>query len=198
LVSGREVGTKRLMLSGGTLLAALATLVIACVAQGEAAASSGDTAALGSARKDANGRFLNPSGDIPFASPLVTWPFFFRRAAAMIASRTGIPAVVANDGAFLRGNAGHSVPVVTWVGHATLLVQMDHATFLTDPIWSDRASPVSFGGPRRMVPPGIALDALPPIDFVLVSHNHYDHLDVDTLGELARRNPAARFVVPLE
>src|SRR5690606_19852817 len=86
---------------------------------------------------------------------------------------------------------------VTWIGHATLLVQMDHVTFLTDPIWSDTASPVSFAGPRRFVPPGLALDALPRIDFVVVSHNHYDHLDLPTLTALAARDPATRFFVPL-
>jgi N-acyl-phosphatidylethanolamine-hydrolysing phospholipase D len=74
---------------------------------------------------------------------------------------------------------------------------MDHVTFLTDPIWSDTASPVSFAGPRRFVPPGVALDALPPIDFVVVSHAHYDHLDVPTLAALAARRPETRFFVPL-
>ncbi|GAG08855.1 unnamed protein product, partial [marine sediment metagenome] len=76
----------------------------------------------------------------------------------------------------MRENAKHSVSTVTWVGHATLLVQMDHVTFLTDPIWSNKPSPISFIGPRRFVPPGIALEDLPPVDFVVVSHNHYDHL----------------------
>jgi N-acyl-phosphatidylethanolamine-hydrolysing phospholipase D len=149
------------------------------------------------ARRDANGRFLNLAGPIDTAGPLITLPFFLRRAAAMLEGRIGFPALLFNDGAFLRENAGHSVPTVTWVGHATLLVQMDHATFLTDPIWSERASPVGFAGPKRFQPPGLALDALPPIDFVLVSHNHYDHLDVDTLRALARRDPRTRFVVPL-
>jgi N-acyl-phosphatidylethanolamine-hydrolysing phospholipase D len=150
------------------------------------------------ARRDGSGRFLNLAGPLPTASPLTTFPFFLRRAAAMIAGRTGLPPILVNDGAFLRENAGHSVPTVTWIGHATLLVQMDHVTFLTDPIWSERASPVDFAGPERLQPPGVALDALPPIDFVLVSHNHYDHLDEETLGELARRNPQTRFIVPLE
>jgi N-acyl-phosphatidylethanolamine-hydrolysing phospholipase D len=74
---------------------------------------------------------------------------------------------------------------------------MGHLTFLTDPTWSKTASPVRFAGPRRFVEPGIALDALPPIDFVLISHNHYDHLDTGTLREIARRHPEARFFVPL-
>jgi N-acyl-phosphatidylethanolamine-hydrolysing phospholipase D len=155
-------------------------------------------AAFPRARRDSNKRFLNLAGPIPTAGALVTLPFFFRRAVAMFEGRSGIPESVANDGAFLRANAMHSTPTVTWVGHATVLVQMDHATFLTDPIWSESASPVDFTGPKRFQPPGLAMGALPPIDFVLVSHNHYDHLDADTLGELARRNPHARFVVPLD
>jgi L-ascorbate metabolism protein UlaG (beta-lactamase superfamily) len=73
---------------------------------------------------------------------------------------------------------------VTWVGHATLLVQVDGLNVLTDPIWSERASPVSFAGPKRVRPPGVRFEDLPPIDVVLVSHNHYDHLDVATLVRL--------------
>jgi L-ascorbate metabolism protein UlaG (beta-lactamase superfamily) len=70
---------------------------------------------------------------------------------------------------------------VTMVGHATLLIQAAGLNVLTDPVWSDRTSPVSFAGPRRVTPPGIAFSDLPPIDVVLLSHNHYDHLDVRTL-----------------
>lgn len=73
---------------------------------------------------------------------------------------------------------------VTMVGHATLLVQSAGLNVLTDPVWSDRASPLRFAGPRRAVPPGIAFSDLPPIDVVLLSHSHYDHLDVTTLRRL--------------
>ena len=71
------------------------------------------------------------------------------------------------------------------VGHATFLIQMDGINILTDPIWSERCSPVSWAGPRRYRAPGILFDDLPPIDAVLVSHNHYDHLDLPTLERLA-------------
>ncbi len=125
----------------------------------------------------------------------VAVPFFLRRAAGFFRDRPGAPPRVANDGVFLRENARHSTPTVTWIGHATVLVQMDHVTFLTDPTWSSTASPVPFLGPRRFVTPPLPLAALPPIDFVLVSHNHYDHLDVPTLRALA--TTGTRFFVPL-
>lgn len=162
------------------------------------ASAEPDASALGPAPRTADGRFANPVGPLSHGSLLtVRLPFFLRRAAGSFSERPGAPGAVANDGAFLRENARHSTPTVTWIGHATLLVQMDHVTFLTDPIWSDTASPVSFAGPRRFVPPGVALDALPPIDFVVVSHAHYDHLDVPTLAALAARRPETRFFVPI-
>jgi L-ascorbate metabolism protein UlaG (beta-lactamase superfamily) len=77
--------------------------------------------------------------------------------------------------------------IVTPVGHATFLVQMDGLNILTDPIWSDRCSPVSWAGPKRHRSPGIRFEELPPIDALLVSHNHYDHLDLPTLRRLAKR-----------
>jgi L-ascorbate metabolism protein UlaG (beta-lactamase superfamily) len=73
---------------------------------------------------------------------------------------------------------------VTMVGHATLLLQVAGLNMLTDPLWSNRASPFSFAGPKRVNAPGILLDDLPPIDLVLLSHNHYDHLDGVTLARL--------------
>jgi L-ascorbate metabolism protein UlaG (beta-lactamase superfamily) len=79
---------------------------------------------------------------------------------------------------------------VTFVNHATMLLQMDGLNILTDPIWSERAAPFGLVGPRRHRPAGIRFEDLPPIDAVLVSHNHYDHLDVATLGRLQR--PPAR------
>jgi N-acyl-phosphatidylethanolamine-hydrolysing phospholipase D len=85
----------------------------------------------------------------------------------------------------------------TWVGHSTLLLQVGALNVLVDPVWSDRASPFPFAGPKRWVPPGVALDALPPLDVVLLSHNHYDHFDVPTIRRLAALHPAARWHVPL-
>ncbi len=152
---------------------------------------------LGPALRDAEGRFTNPGGDSSHGNFGVRFPFFLRRIGGTFRARPGAPIRIDNDGAFLRANAKRSVATVTWVGHATLLVQMNQLTFLTDPIWSDKPSPISFMGPRRFVPPGIALEDLPPIDFVVISHNHYDHLDLPTLRALAERRPETRFVVPL-
>lgn len=87
--------------------------------------------------------------------------------------------------------------VLTWVGHATFLIQIGGQNVLTDPMWSDRASPVGFAGPRRLVPPGIPFNALPPIDIVLLSHNHYDHLDDRTVRRLVSQHPGARWLTPL-
>ena len=85
---------------------------------------------------------------------------------------------------------------VTPIGHATFLVQMDGLNILIDPIWSERCSPVSWAGPRRHKEPGIRFEDLPPIDIVLISHNHYDHLDLPTLERLARRG-TLRVLAPL-
>src|SRR5262245_50723217 len=74
----------------------------------------------------------------------------------------------------------------TWLGHSTVLVEIDGKRVLTDPVWGDRASPMRFAGPKRFQPVPIALSALPPIDVVTISHDHYDHLDYPTLLELAR------------
>src|SRR5688572_7874197 len=77
---------------------------------------------------------------------------------------------------------------VTWIGHSTVLVQTQGLNILTDPIWSERASPFAFAGPRRVRAPGVRFEDLPPIDLVLVSHNHYDHLDLPTLRRLWQRD----------
>ncbi|MDH3213674.1 MAG: MBL fold metallo-hydrolase [Myxococcales bacterium] len=149
------------------------------------------------APRDAEGRFENLAGPIERAGFGVTAPFGLRRIWGSLTGRDGAPEVVPNDGAFLRRNARHSVPTVTWVGHATLLIQMGGLTFLTDPTWSKTASPVAWFGPRRFVEPGLALEALPPIDFVVISHNHFDHLDLRTLERLARRGDGTHFLVPV-
>ena len=77
---------------------------------------------------------------------------------------------------------------VTFIGHSTVLIQTEGLNLLTDPVWSQRASPFNWYGPRRVAEPGIPLETLPPIDLILISHNHYDHLDLTTLQKLWKRH----------
>jgi L-ascorbate metabolism protein UlaG (beta-lactamase superfamily) len=85
----------------------------------------------------------------------------------------------------------------TFINHATFLVQTPELTILTDPVFSERVSPVSFAGPKRVRDPGVAFDKLPPVDVVIVSHAHYDHMDLPTLLNLdAKFHPL--FIVPLK
>ncbi len=92
-------------------------------------------------------------------------------------------------------------PAITWIGHASMLVQAGGLNVHTDPVLSERASPFSFLGPKRAQPPGVALADLPLIDVVLISHNHYDHLDKASVLDIAARSTAAGsptlFLVPL-
>src|SRR5580704_14845491 len=76
----------------------------------------------------------------------------------------------------------------TWLGHSTVLIEIDGLRVLTDPVWGPRASPSSLAGPKRFQPVPVDLRALPPLDLVIVSHDHYDHLDYPTIRELAKRH----------
>ena len=105
---------------------------------------------------------------------------------------------------FVRTDPAFTIPrgdpeqlTLTWVGHTSFLIQIAGLNVLTDPIWSQRASPVQFVGPRRWVPPAIEFDRLPPIDVVMISHDHYDHLDTNTISRLVERYPAVVWHVPL-
>ena len=90
-----------------------------------------------------------------------------------------------------------AVPVAaTWLGHATALVEVDGYRVLTDPVWSERCSPLQTVGPRRLHPPPVPLEALPALDAVVISHDHHDHLDMRTIRMLARTQ-RAMFVTPL-
>jgi N-acyl-phosphatidylethanolamine-hydrolysing phospholipase D len=127
------------------------------------------------------------------------WTVQVFRARRMWASLVGKPAPpafprVANDGRALKEN--RQGPTVTWIGHATLLLQLHGVNVLTDPQFSDRASPVGFAGPRRLSPPGVAFEDLPPIHAVVISHDHYDHLDRASVRRLAATH-RPRFLVPL-
>ena len=140
----------------------LAILLLAAVALSWARPADAGDAPFGGAPRNADGQFTNLDGEIGHGSLALRFPFMLRRLGTYFRSGEGAPARVHNDGRFLRENASHSVPTVTWVGHATLLVQMEHVTFLTDPTWGGRPSPVPLIGPGRYVDPGLAMEDLPP------------------------------------
>jgi L-ascorbate metabolism protein UlaG (beta-lactamase superfamily) len=95
-----------------------------------------------------------------------------------------VPITPSRPPARVDGNA----MLVTWIGHSTVLIQTQGLNILTDPVWAERASPINFLGVKRVREPGVALADLPRLDLVLLSHDHYDHLDTDTLGKLWRRD----------
>jgi L-ascorbate metabolism protein UlaG (beta-lactamase superfamily) len=114
---------------------------------------------------------------------VLRWKFLGARGASW--PRPACPDAVAPQ---LPETPGAGEMAATFVGHSTFLLQFAGGlNVLTDPIWSERASPVRFAGPRRARPPGLAWEALPPIAAVLISHAHYDHLDLPTLRLLERR-----------
>jgi N-acyl-phosphatidylethanolamine-hydrolysing phospholipase D len=107
----------------------------------------------------------------------------------------GFP-LIKPDSMFLSAN--RTEPTLTWIGHASFLLQLGGVNVLTDPHLTGRASPVSFAGPKRHVPPALDFDTLPHADVVVISHNHYDHLDLETVQRLnAQRGGAPLFLVPL-
>lgn len=83
-----------------------------------------------------------------------------------------------------------------WIGHSTFLIREGSITILTDPVFSNRASPFSFAGPKRLIPPAMNIDDLPNIDIVTISHNHYDHLDIRSLKKISKKFPNVLFFVP--
>ena len=145
-----------------------------------------------------SGRFDNPwaTRPPPGHTNLLRWALAHRR--------TRPKPVDPDPSVFERATPAFASPraeigklVLTWVGHSTFLVQIGGLNVLTDPMWSERASPLRFVGPKRWVPPGIPIDQLPPIDVVLLSHDHYDHLDSWSVRQIVTRHPEARWLAPL-
>ena len=90
-----------------------------------------------------------------------------------------------------------ATPGVTWIGHSSFLLCLEGVNVLTDPVFSERCSPVRFAGPKRVRAAGLAIEALPRIDLILLSHNHYDHMDIPSLRLIHKRFPAAQIVTGL-
>ena len=152
-------------------------------------------------RNTYSGAVHKPVGD------LLRWKWEALLAGVPKPPQAPIP-VVAPDLALITGYRrtaaaadAMSPPALTWIGHATTLVQANGLNVLTDPMFSERAAPVQIVGPQRAQPPGVALDDLPPIDVVIISHNHYDHLDrasVAALDLMAKgQGRGTLFLVPL-
>ncbi len=158
------------------------------------------------------------TGDDGFPLPRTASPNFdgrrFRNAAATTISKPGT--LLRSAAEFITGGQVRRPPVapgpfrldaapaagpahdglrITWMGHSSALIEIGGKRFLTDPVWSDRASPVGFAGPQRFFAPPCAIEELPPLDGVIISHDHYDHLDRETVTRLAARG--VDFYVPL-
>ena len=153
--------------------------------------------ASGPAHHTSDGHFRNP------------WPdsatHGLRDVARMLWEHRGAHAPAPGRDSFpvatpqvVRPRADRAIATATWVGHSTVLLQVGALNILTDPVWSERAFPVQWMGPRRVMSPPLSIDALPPLDVVLLSHSHYDHLDAPTVRRLARLHRDAIWVAPLQ
>lgn len=129
-------------------------------------------------------KFFNPHQRAPHkASQVIKWMFNRKKGAWKkidSAEPGAVPPALVNTG--IR---------ITFVNHSTFLIQADGLNILTDPIWSKRTGPVEWAGPMRMRPPGLDLESIPKIDLILISHNHWDHLDIKTLKKLENRDHPA-------
>ena len=171
-----------------SVLLALAFWMVGCAGVGAESLPDRPAHHVAGGFKNTNPEFRRPDG-------WTRWRFLAARVWMSLVSPRAFEAPrVANDGAILR--AGTANPSVTWIGHATVLLQVDGINVVTDPNWATRASPLSWAGPRRLAPPGVAFDDLPRIDVVVISHDHYDHLNLPTVKRLAAAHDPL-FLVPL-
>lgn len=137
-----------------------------------------------------DGRFVNPQ---PLVNDFTGAFLAFRHVSPDVSPHAPVP--VTNISAHHFDTLPPSGLRVTWMGHSTSLIEIDGMHVLTDPVWSERPSPFSWIGPKRYFEPLIALKDLPPIDAVVISHDHYDHLDYPTVVALLATK--AKFIVPL-
>lgn len=192
---------KRRVLIG---LAGLGVLAIACVAAGAwvitlppfGAELAGERLARAKASSMyRDGAFVNPPPPEPARTAGDTWMMLRRQFTGeeVRVPPSAVP-IVAVDAKALQATSAAPGLRAFWIGHASVYVELDGVRFLVDPVFSEYASPFEMG-PRRFHPPPIALADLPPIDAVLITHDHYDHLDMATVQHLARSRTA--FHVPL-
>ncbi len=192
----RRLGTRPWprVLGGVLLLFALAvTLLMIDIWFALGAKPSGERLArLERSPQYRGGRFVNTLPAVYTGMSLAVAREFFTGGSAYRRPEAAVP-VVRRTAADFAGAAPDLR--VTWLGHSTLLLEIEGARLLVDPVWGERASPSAFFGPRRFYAPPLALADLPPLDAVVVSHDHYDHLNEETIRALAGRVP--RFIVPL-
>lgn len=151
--------------------------------------------AQAAAPRDPDGRFVNRYADLSHSQNFWQWQWTRITEGLPKPAKTPTPQVSV-DAARLR--QPHGVAQVTWIGHSSVLYQIDGKNFLFDPVYAEYASPVPPLGPKRAQPPGIPFNQLPHIHAVFISHNHYDHLDLDTVQRLAQQSGGApSFYVPL-
>src|ERR1700722_6760030 len=149
-----------------------------------------------------DGSFANPwgpSSELPGFGAALRWMAArpFTRPAHSISRRDFAARFPLHANTFPTPRAAATDLIITWVGHSSFLIQIGGRNILTDPGWSDRASPFQWLGPRRWMPPAIPFPPLPPIDPRGISHNHYDHLDDPTIRRITRLDPAPRWYAPL-
>jgi N-acyl-phosphatidylethanolamine-hydrolysing phospholipase D len=147
--------------------------------------------------RDSDGRFHNPWPDSEPRefSDVLRWTLQRRRQSrAKDPPRNSFPTATPE----IANPARTDASTATWIGHSTVLLQLDGMSILTDPMFGARASPFKFAGPRRLMDPALSIAQLPSIDVVLLSHNHYDHLDAGSVTALASKQSDATWVVPLQ
>lgn len=176
--------------AAGLLLAAAPTVAATLDAAG-ARAEGARLTAMQASPNYREGRFVNalPRAEIPLVESLLRW----LQGGEHTTPAADVPSQRRRAADFAQPPA--SGLRITWLGHSSSLIELDGRALLVDPVWGERAAPLSFVGPRRFHRPPIALEDLPPLDAVVISHDHYDHLDQGTVEALADRVP--RFVVPL-
>lgn len=160
------------------------------------AQAAGATSIL-AAHRTPDGSFRNPWPD---SEPhglrdVLRWARERRKQPRAATPERGSFPVAAPDISRPRASDDHFA--ATWIGHSTVLLQLGRLNVLTDPVFSERAFPVQWMGPRRVMDPAVSIDALPSLDVIILSHNHYDHLDKPAVKRIAKAHPAATWVVPL-
>jgi hypothetical protein len=189
-------GLVRALLVAGVLAAILAGAAMVVLRQPQFGGEvTGDRLARACANPLwGNGAFVNPLPPAPYTAAYVWAMLKGQFGGSEVRELPGAIPVVAVDAATLKGAPPAQTLRAFWIGHASVCIEIDGVRLLVDPMFSDYASPFDMG-PKRFHPPPVPLANLPPIDAVLVTHDHYDHLDMRTVQRLALGG--ARFFVPL-